>query len=134
MIFGVLADGFAQGTSELHVEVHSLGAVARTVADEPLLAAEAVFLQLCGAACGERWLDREAEAAGVDRNGLLCGTAQQAVDGRTEEAAAEIPEGIVEGADCHHIVARPRVPVGAVHLIPDSLDRQRVLPEEKPAK
>src|SRR6185295_19481758 len=109
-------------------------AIARAVAQEPLLQPEAVLLELRGANGGQLRLDGEAQTAAIDLDRLLCGAAQQAKHRRAEVATPQVPERVVQIADGHHVVAGARMAVRAVHLIPDPLDRERILPEQQRAQ
>ena len=68
----VVAHGLAQRFHQLHVEVHAARAVARAVAQEPLLLDEAVFLELRGAFGRQRRIDGEPQAAAVDAAPACC--------------------------------------------------------------
>jgi catechol 2,3-dioxygenase-like lactoylglutathione lyase family enzyme len=61
-------------------------------------------------------------------------TAEKAVDGRLEIAAAEIPKSVIDGADRHQEVATAREPVRAIHLVPELLAGESVFAEQEGPK
>ena len=46
-------------------------------------------------------------------------------------AATKIPQRVVDVADGHHEMARARMAVRAIHLVPDALYRERVLADDE---
>ena len=79
-------------------------------------------------------LEREAEAAGVHLDGGARGASEQSIDGDIEETAADVPEGVVDGADGHHEESVAGVTVGAVHLVPEFFAGERVFADKEGAK
>ena len=87
-----------------------------------------------GALLGLIGFERVSEATGVGFDGLAGGTAEETIDRRLEIAAAEVPEGVVDGGDGHEEEAAAGVAVGAVELVPELLLREGVLLQEEGAQ
>ena len=131
--FGVVAESFAQDADEIDVLAHAFGARAGAIGHEPFLIAIAFALDGEGAGANGFRLERKAEATGVHLDGGARGATEQAIDGNVEETAADVPQGVVDGADGHHEETVARVAVGAVHLVPEFFAGECVFAEEKGA-
>jgi hypothetical protein len=106
--------------------VHTGETIGRTEAEEPLLGGVALLDRPARPFADPLRLVRVPAHRGVAVDSIASRAAEQTVDRLAGDLAAQVPEGIVDGADRHHLVALPRVPVLAVQDVPDLLPGKRV--------
>ena len=124
------ADRLAHRADERDVLLHPGQPVARAVAEEPFLRLEALRHRPLRPLAHQARVVREAEHRGVARDPLARRPTEQAVDRQAEQLAAQVPEGAVDRADRHHLVALAGVAVLAIEEVPDALVGERVLAEQ----
>ena len=116
------------GPHEFDVLLDALRPGRRAVAEEPLCRPVALVHDLAGACPDLVGLVRVAERAGVGRHLVTQRPAQQPVYRQPGQAALDVPDRAVDGAESLHRRALASVALdGAVHDVPDALVGPRVL-------